>query len=430
MAIYVYGCDLREFDAAQIIAQIYYADCNCVTTVGKGLSDSIAEKYPYADFYTNNPQRKVGTIEIRGGGTAAERWICAMYAQHHPGKASARDDDTVKNRVVWFKECLRRIATIKNLRSIAFPRKIGCGLAGGDWTVYRKIIEEWAVSFAGAVKVYLVSPENFEDLIIASQKDTTKTVVTTVTASHPQTTSSKSSATYANTSVIELATSQLAKNWPELLKRLINGDCLQDISTFIFKEAAVAAKKIIYPPPNLLFNVFNIVTPSSVRVVCIAQDPYVREGQATGIAFSVGEGTEVPPSLKNIYQELKNDGFSVKDETKGDLMKWCRQGVFLINTALTVRAGESSSHSKIWNECFTPELMRYLNRECKPLVVIMWGAHAQSFSSYFDDNRHKKITSAHPSPLSAHKGFFGSSPFTKANKMLLELKQEKIDWSL
>ena len=185
----------------------------------------------------------------------------------------------------------------------------------------------------------------------------------------------------------------------------------------------------IYPPLHLVYNIFHILKPEDIKVVIIGQDPFHDCDQAMGIAFSVPEEIHVLPSLRNIYKELKDDGFEVKDRTNGNLKKWCDQGIFLINSALTVRAHEAGSHSKKWNESFSSQLMRWINENCDPLVVIMWGNHALNFSKLFSD-KHKKIISVHPSPLSALRGFFGSKPFSKANKYLLTLGREAIDWSL
>ena len=425
MAIYVYNCDLREFDAAQIIAQ----QCNCVTTTAKGLSASIAERFPYADFYRDNPNRVPGTIEIRGGDDATrKRWICAMYAQYHPGKATGKDGDTIERRKRWFTECLGRIARIKNLRSVAFPRKIGCGLAGGDWSIYRALIDEWVPTLTDGVKVYLVSNECFEDKILEMEgATTTKAVVATST---PPTVIS-----YATMTLLEFTTKHFPSSWSEFVKRVLDGGYVEDVSKFLAAEAK--AGKVIFPPLPLVYNVFSRVAPKDIRVVIIGQDCYHGEGQAMGISFSVDRKHPAPPSLKNIYREMTEDGFTVANEACGDLSKWCQQGVFLINVCLTVRQGEAGSHlgtatkretNKWWY--FTSQLFSYINYNCKGVVVIMWGTPARCYSDCFDDIKHRKITSVHPSPLSASGGFFGSKPFSKANKLLKELGHKPVDWSL
>jgi uracil-DNA glycosylase len=183
-----------------------------------------------------------------------------------------------------------------------------------------------------------------------------------------------------------------------------------------------------YPPIYAIYTCFEHIKPPQVKVLLIGQDPYFNKGQAMGISFSVRKGISVPPSLRNIYKELEDDGFSIADSC-GDLTSWCRQGVLMLNAALTVEPGRAKSHTNIWMEKFTPSLMVWLSKVCQPMVIIMWGSDAQAFSEFFSD-RHKKIKSSHPSPYSANYTFFGSRPFSKANKYLKELGREPIDWSL
>ena len=186
-------------------------------------------------------------------------------------------------------------------------------------------------------------------------------------------------------------------------------------------------KVCFFPERKNIFRIFQLVKPQNIKVIIIGQDPYINYEQATGVSFSVPNGVEPPPSLKNIFTEMKNDGFSVSSIKNGNLEKWCNQGVFLINTALTVQPGKSGSHSKIWIE-FTRKLFTFLGETLKDIVVIMWGNHAQSFSKYFEN--FKKISSPHPSPLSAHHGFFRSFPFSKTNEFLKQLNKKPIDWNL
>jgi uracil-DNA glycosylase len=202
-----------------------------------------------------------------------------------------------------------------------------------------------------------------------------------------------------------------------------------------FSDPTIGLKKIsdelsgqvFYPSIYSIYTSFDLTIPDDIKVLIIGQDPYFN-GQAMGISFSVRTGVALPPSLKNIFKELESDGFSVSNKTNGNLVKWCRQGVFMLNTALTVAPGKAGSHTKLWLKEFTPKLMEYLNKK-GPVVVIMWGNDAQSFADYFDD-RHKKIRSSHPSPFSAAYSFFGSKPFSKTNKYLKEMGKKPIDWSL
>lgn len=457
MVIYVYNCDLRAFDAAQIIAQ----QCNCVTKTAKGLAASIIERFPYANFYAENPNRKPGTIELRGGDENPKRWIAAMYAQYYQGVATGKDGDSAAQRQVWFRECLERLGKVKNLKSVALPRKIGCGLAGGDWKIYRKMIEDWAATLPD-VSIYIVSNECFEDLIISNEikpktlapqdthlqpsrpigikasvhhKDIPKDAP--LQASQPVgiKTTKPFTVSYATTSLVDFTTKLNIKAWKEFFDQVVEGGVILELSKFLQEE--VKKGKVIFPPLPLIYNVFTFVSPAKIKVVIVGQDPYHGEGQAMGISFSVAPGQVVPPSLRNIYKEMEGDGFTVSDKTCGDLTKWCQQGVFLVNTCLTVRQGEAGSHNgtpskpqtgKWWH--FTTQLFNYINHNCGGVVVIMWGNPARGYESCFDDNKHRKLFSVHPSPLSAEKGFFGSKPFSKANKLLKELGKEPVDWSL
>jgi uracil-DNA glycosylase len=234
---------------------------------------------------------------------------------------------------------------------------------------------------------------------------------------------------YDNIELVDYLADHTPSGWEEFFTEQQNKDygSLIEISSFLMRRAEDGVK--IYPPLNLVFSVFDWVTPEHIKVLIIGQDPYHDEGQAMGISFSVPVGIKVPPSLRNIYTELQDDGFTVKDPSCGDLTPWCQQGVMLLNSALTVEAHQAASHSKKWMETFTPSLMRYLDTTCNDLVIIMWGDHAQSFKKYFG-TRHKMLMSPHPSPFSAHKGFYGSKPFSKTNKQLKTWGKTPIDWNL
>lgn len=245
----------------------------------------------------------------------------------------------------------------------------------------------------------------------------------------------KSNACYGNTSLEDYCETNIAYfkgGWDEFFRKELDIDdgSLHEISKFISKESGKAE---IFPPLNQIFTAFFRTPLDQVKVVLIGQDPYHDIGQAMGICFSVPEGIAPPQSLKNIYKELVSDGFTVSDTTKGDLTKWCDQGVLMINTALTVRAHEAGSHSKKWIDSgngFTPNLIKFIAKKCEYVVVILWGGHAQSFAPIFKGENQKKIMSAHPSPLSASKGFYGSKPFSKTNLFLENMGYDPIDWSL
>ena len=166
-----------------------------------------------------------------------------------------------------------------------------------------------------------------------------------------------------------------------------------------------------------------------VKVVILGQDPYHELHQANGLAFSVYPGVKIPPSLVNIYKELKDD-VNTFIPNHGDLTKWAKQGVLLLNNVLTVEEGKANSHAGIGWEIFTLNIVKALNRREKPMVFILWGNNARSKKQYIDTSRHLVLESAHPSPLSAHRGFFGSKPFSKANDFLIKNNMTPIDWQI
>ncbi|WP_312265851.1 uracil-DNA glycosylase [Neisseria sp.] len=186
----------------------------------------------------------------------------------------------------------------------------------------------------------------------------------------------------------------------------------------------------IYPPAADVFNAFKATEFGAVKVVILGQDPYHGAGQAHGLAFSVRPGIQIPPSLQNIYKELAADieGFVIPQH--GCLQPWAEQGVLLLNTVLTVRAGQAHSHATFGWERFTDCVIRQLAQEREGLVFILWGSHAQKKGAFIDRNRHLVLSAPHPSPLSAHRGFFGSKPFSQTNAYLKAQGQSAIDWQL
>lgn len=186
----------------------------------------------------------------------------------------------------------------------------------------------------------------------------------------------------------------------------------------------------IYPPAADVFNAFKATEFGAVKVVILGQDPYHGEGQAHGLAFSVRSGVKPPPSLQNMYKELGEDiaGFTVP--AHGFLQSWAEQGVLLLNTVLTVRAGQAHSHAALGWERFTDFVIRRLAEEREHLVFVLWGSHAQKKGAFIDRNRHLVLTSAHPSPLSAYRGFFGSRPFSRANEYLAAHGIAPVNWHL
>jgi len=184
--------------------------------------------------------------------------------------------------------------------------------------------------------------------------------------------------------------------------------------------------KIIYPKKEDIFNAYNLTPYEDIKVVIIGQDPYHNEGQAQGLAFSVPKGFKLPPSLVNIYKELKDD-LNIENKN-GDLTKWANQGVFLINTALTVEKNNPMSHSKIgWYDLVVDSIKEISKRDF--VIFLLWGGEAKKFKKYISNN-HYIIESAHPSPLSCYRGFYGSQPFSKINNKLKENKLKEIDWKI
>ncbi len=187
--------------------------------------------------------------------------------------------------------------------------------------------------------------------------------------------------------------------------------------------------RVIYPPAEDIFNAFALTPLSEVKVVILGQDPYHEEGQAHGLCFSVQPGTEIPPSLMNIYKELHEDcGCYIPDN--GYLTKWAEQGVLLLNTVLTVRAHQANSHRGIGWEEFTDAAIRAVNEIDRPIVYMLWGKPAQMKKSMLNNPRHLILEAPHPSPLSAYRGFFGCRHFSRANKFLKQNGIEPIDWQI
>ena len=189
------------------------------------------------------------------------------------------------------------------------------------------------------------------------------------------------------------------------------------------------SRQVVYPPSDEIFTAFELTPLSKVKVVIIGQDPYHEPGQAHGLSFSVKPGQAIPPSLVNIYRELHDDlGCRIPDN--GYLVKWAEQGVLMLNTLLTVRAHQAFSHSNIGWEEFTDAAIRAVDTVERPVVFILWGRHAQSKKVFITRPDRLIIESAHPSPLSAQRGFFGSRPFSRANEWLKSQGVEPIDWQI
>lgn len=217
------------------------------------------------------------------------------------------------------------------------------------------------------------------------------------------------------------------QEWKEVLKPFFDTEDWKNLSKFIKKEY-LDKKKKIFPDPENLFKSFNLTPFSRVKVVILGQDPYHDDKQADGLCFSVPNGVTLPPSLKNIYKEIERDVGVTKDFTKGNLEGWAKQGVFLLNSILTVIAHNPASHKDKGWEKFTDYIIKTLSDKGQNIVFMLWGNYARSKKSLIDTKRHLVLEATHPSPFSANNGFFGSKHFSKANKYLKEHEKGEIEW--
>ncbi len=218
----------------------------------------------------------------------------------------------------------------------------------------------------------------------------------------------------------------IGNDWDEKLSLIWNSDGFKKFFKGIEKEYN---EKTIFPPKDYIFNALKLTPYSNTKVVIVGQDPYHGVGEAHGLSFSVQEGIKIPPSLQNIYKEL-NDDLNIPIAKTGDLTKWGKEGVLLLNAVLTVEKDKPASHrGKGW-ELLTDYIIKLLNNKEEPVVFILWGNFAKEKKKYITNPIHLVITSAHPSPFSAHNGFFGSRPFSKTNDFLKQHNIKEIDWNL
>ncbi len=215
-------------------------------------------------------------------------------------------------------------------------------------------------------------------------------------------------------------------NWNRFLENELQQDYYKHLRGFLAQEYR---NTTVYPDMYDIYNALHYTDYDQVKVVILGQDPYHGPNQAHGLSFSVKPGVPAPPSLVNIFKELHDD-LGCYIPNNGYLKKWADQGVLLLNTSLTVRAGQANSHQKIGWEHFTDKVIEILNQREQPMIFILWGSNAQSKIPIITNPRHKIIKSAHPSPLSAHRGFFGSKPFSKCNQYLLSWGENSIDWQI
>ncbi|MBU0577496.1 uracil-DNA glycosylase [Patescibacteria group bacterium] len=217
---------------------------------------------------------------------------------------------------------------------------------------------------------------------------------------------------------------KIEQSWQEVLEEEFSKPYFEELTNFVREEYGV---KKVFPPPKDIFKAFDLCPFDKVKVVMLGQDPYHGPGQAHGLCFSVNQGVPMPPSLVNIYKEIQSDvGGEIPKH--GNLEHWAEQGVFLLNAILSVVAGMPTSHQNKGWETFTDEVIRLISEKKEHVVFMLWGAYAQSKEWMIDDSKHLVLKAPHPSPLSAHRGFFGCKHFSKANKYLRENGLKEIEW--
>lgn len=230
----------------------------------------------------------------------------------------------------------------------------------------------------------------------------------------------------ANRSCTRKEATMTRTDWNPVLRSQFDEPYWHELRQFVHDERQ---RHTVYPPESQEFAAFHLTPLASVKVVILGQDPYHGDDQAEGLCFSVKPPVRPPPSLQNIFKELQSDlGFDPPNH--GSLTEWAERGVLLLNTTLTVRAGQAGSHQGRGWESFTDQVIRTVNENPSPIVFVLWGAAARKKKSLIDTSRHAIVESAHPSPLSAHRGFLGSRPFSKINAELERLGQESVDWRL
>ena len=219
----------------------------------------------------------------------------------------------------------------------------------------------------------------------------------------------------------------MEESWKHVLKNEFERTYFQHIVAFLKAERATG--KIIFPPGPLIFNAFKQTPFDKVKVVILGQDPYHNKNQAHGLSFSVPDGIPKPPSLLNIFKELRND-LGMEMPVNGNLQKWANQGVLLLNASLTVRENEPGCHSQIGWLQFTDQVIKKISDEKEGVIFLLWGKFAQQKQSLIDGTKHFVLKAAHPSPLSAHNGFFGCKHFSKTNELLMNQHSNPIDWKI
>lgn len=218
---------------------------------------------------------------------------------------------------------------------------------------------------------------------------------------------------------------KIEASWKKALEKEFDEDYFEKLAEFVRSEYKTTK---VYPPPGFIFRAFELTPFDKVKVVILGQDPYHGAGEANGLCFAVNKGVRLPPSLQNIYKEIKSDLGTESKWKNGDLEEWAKQGVLLLNSTLTVRADSAGSHqNKGWEE-FTDRVVATLNEQKEKLVFVLWGKYAKDKGKVIDRRKHLVIESPHPSPFAARSGFFGSKPFSRTNEYLRQTGKDEIEW--
>jgi uracil-DNA glycosylase len=345
---------------------------------------------------------KPGTVKLCK--TREGKKCIAMYCVVMQQKGKYEEYENTLDSLKYYKECLDKISRAKNLKSIAFSKDIF------NDKNHITALQEFSENVEALVYVY----SNAKNSTTITNGSNNGNTVFTVHRSFGDLLGQ-----------IKVWKKEKA-GWDKFFQARIYDKTIVTLNAFLQKEAK---EYNIYPQPEEIFNAMILTKLQDIKVIVVGQNCYHTHGAAMGLAFSHKDDYDkLQPSLRNIYTELKDCGYKTNMKS-GDLSSWARRGVFLINTGLTVRQNQSDSHMKEWKP-FTEHLFTFLNKEIEHAVIIMWGSPAQTYSKFFDDNKHKKIMSSHPCPMSAKISFFGSKPFTKCNQYLKEWGIKEVDWNL
>jgi uracil-DNA glycosylase len=353
---------------------------------------------------------KPGTVKLCK--THDGKKCIAMYCVVMEKRGKYEECISVKDTLKYLLKCLDKISRAKNLRSIAFEKDIVGGaryidIHGKDR--YITALQKFSENVEALVYVYSVKD------VKNTKKINTPHIVNTVHRSFGDLLGQ-----------IKIWKKEKA-GWDVFFRARIEDKTIVTLNAFLQKEVE---EYYVYPQPEEIFNDMILCKVSDIKVIVIGQNPYYVPNAAMGLAFSHKDDyVKLQPSLRNIYKELTDCGYKTNMKS-GNLTRWSKEeGVFLINTGLTVRQGQADSHMKEWKP-FTEHLFKFLNERINHAVIIMWGAPAQTYSKFFDDKKHKKIMTSHPCPMSANISFFGSKPFIKCNQYLKEWGIKEVDWNL